>query len=177
MEAPDQFIDGQAYVFSSWSNGGGQIHSIPIPAASSTVPKFVATFTQFTGTFAPTQAPVEEVKCLACSLGIVTNEYLVSGNPFVNEECNVFVVMQSGGNLVVNHGTPDNTGKEIWDSNGFQGADGNIEDYYTILQGDGNLITRSGTPDVPGSSIWATGGGGEEGDWRREITSLASTVT
>jgi PKD repeat protein len=168
VEAPDQFIDGQAYVFSSWSNGGGQSQTIAIAAASSTVPKFVATFTQFTGTFPPTQAPFEEVKCLPCSLGLLAKlpeTNLETGQAFVNEECNVFIVMQDDGNLVVTHGTPDNPGEEIWDSNGFEGAEGNIGDYYTMLQGDGNLVTRKGSTVAPGDTIWNTGGGGVEGDY------------
>ena len=60
VEAPDQVKDGLAYVWSSWSNGQDQLHTIPIPAASTTNPSYVTSFTQFSGTFPPTQASLQK---------------------------------------------------------------------------------------------------------------------
>jgi hypothetical protein len=151
VEAPDQFNDGQAYVWSSWSTGGGQAHTITIPAASATNPKYVAEFTQFTGTFAPTMAPTQLYRCVPGFLGIVAKETpLLNEETFVNEEYGVYIVQQDDGNLVVRRGTPDNPGEEIWS----HGETGGASSYYTRLNGDSNLITSGGSPDNEGDQLW-----------------------
>lgn len=151
VEAPDQFKDGQAYVFSSWSNGGAQSHTIPIPAASATNAKFVAEYSQFTGTFAPTMAPSEPFRCVPGFLGIVAKETpLLEGETFVNEEYGVFIEQQSDGNLVVRRGTPDNEGEVVWAS----GETGGASSYFTKLNGDSNLMTYAGSPDNEGDQLW-----------------------
>jgi hypothetical protein len=89
---------------------------------------------------------------------------LEANKAFVNEECNVFLFMQDDGNLVVKHGTPDNQGAGIWDSNGYVNASRSGY-YFTYLQADGNLITSTGSTDDPGDSIWDIGYTGVEGEY------------
>jgi len=100
VEAPDQVKDDMAYILSSWSNGEDQSHVIRIPAASATNPSYVASFTRFTGTFAPTQAPTEPFRCVPGFLGIVAKETpLLYKETYVDEEYSVFIKQQGDGNL------------------------------------------------------------------------------
>jgi glucose/arabinose dehydrogenase len=174
VEAPDQFNDGQAYVWSSWSTGGGQAHTITIPAASATNPKYVAEFTQFTGTFAPTMAPTQLYRCVPGFLGIVAKETpLLNEETFVNEEYGVYIVQQDDGNLVVRRGTPDNPGEEIWS----HGETGGASSYYTRLNGDSNLITSGGSPDNEGDQLWKSNTVNPEGDYFLGISCDSTVVS
>lgn len=132
IEAKDQIFNGVPYVFNSWSNNGTQSHYITIPPiAADGLPKLVAKFDTFvedtsgTSSLNPTQNPLETPKCLPYSLGLVAGEAnLLRDIPFINEECGVYAIQQSDGNLVVRHGTPDDLGAYIWDSKGYKGAGG-----------------------------------------------------
>jgi glucose/arabinose dehydrogenase/PKD repeat protein len=156
-EAPDQFKDGQAYVFSSWSNGGAQVQTIPVPAASSTNPKYVAEFTQFTGTFAPTMAPTQPFRCVPGFLGIATEEIFSDGDSYTNEEYDVTLTLQSDGNLVVTRGNGD----LVWES----GVSGSASSYYTTIQQDSNFITWEGTPENRGELHWKSNTLNAQGDY------------
>lgn len=146
VEAPDQFKDGQAYVWSSWSNGGLQTQTVPIPAVTATNPKLVAEFTLFTGTFAPTMAPSKPFRCVPGFLGLATEEFMLDGDTYENAEYDAIATMQSDGNLVVKRGNGD----LIWES----GVTGSASNYYTTIQQDSNLITWEGTPENTGELHW-----------------------
>lgn len=85
VEAPDQLYEGQAYVFDSWSNGGGQTQTIPIPEKTDAVPSFVAQFAKFSEPGSPTAAPGPttasssmSLNCLgALSLSLVLLQWLI----------------------------------------------------------------------------------------------------
>ena len=161
-------------MWSSWSNGGEQSHTIDIPAASDAVPKFVAEFSQFTGTFAPTMAPTESYRCVPGFFGIVAKEIpLLNEEAFVNEEYGVFIEQQSDGNLVVRYGTPENPGEVVWAS----GATGDASSYYTTLNGESNLMTYEGSPENEGIQLWKTNTVNPEGDYFLGIDCTSEIVS
>jgi PKD repeat protein len=87
VNAPDQFVDGQGYVWSAWSDREAQSHTIPIPVASTTTQKFVAQFDEFFGTFVPSAAPNSGSFCTPGPLGIVAwQSDLVQGDVFINTD-------------------------------------------------------------------------------------------
>lgn len=149
VNAFDQLFQGQAYVWSSWSNGEEQSHTIQIPPASGTTLKYIAQFSEFDGTFAPSAG-----LCMPGSLGIITNlSDLRSGQTFVNEEYKVYAEQRSDGNLVVRKGTPSEPGDLVWES-GYVGVEG---DYFTWVQGNSNMITFQGIPpDAIGNVVFET---------------------
>lgn len=169
VEAPDQFKDGQAYVFSSWTNGGTQIQTIPVPPATSTNPKVVAEFTQFTGTFAPTMAPSEPFRCVPGFLGIATEEFFVDGQSYTNEEYDVTLTQQDDGNLVVTRGNGD----LVWES----GVTGSASNYYTTIQQDSNMITWEGTPENRGELHWKSNTLNAQGDYFIGIDCFSEVVS
>ena len=169
VEAPDQFMNGQAYVWSSWTNGGTQSQTIPIPPASTTNPKFVAEFSEFTGTFAPTMSPTETFTCVPGFLGIATEDVLLAGDSYENVEYDAITTMESDGNLVVRRGNGD----VIWES----GVTGDASNYYTTLQQDSNLITWEGTPDNQGDVLWKSNTLNAQGDYFLGIDCYSEVVS
>jgi hypothetical protein len=160
VNAPDQFVNGQGYVWSAWSDGDAQSHIISIPVASDTTPFFVAQFTEFFGTFAPTTAPNSAPVCTPGSLGVVAwTSDLVQGQVFINTEFGVYSEQQNDGNLVVRKGTPDNPGELVWES----GYSGDVGNYFTRVLGNSNMLTYQGTPpesvdtEVTAPVVWQTG--------------------
>jgi PKD repeat protein len=160
VNAPDQFVDGQGYAWSAWSDGLAQSHTIAIPAASGTTPKFVAQFDDFFGTFAPTASPNPGSFCTPGTLGIVAWKLdLIQGEVFINTEFGTYTEQQNDGNLVVRKGTPDDPGKLVWES----GYSGDVGNYFTRVLGNSNMLTYQGTPsaaveeEAPAPVVWQTG--------------------
>ena len=159
VQAPNQTLDGQAYIWSSWSTGENISDiNITIPKASPD-DAIVANFTELNGTLAPaTMAPTV---CLPGSFGLVADgDPLLSDEYLENYDFNAFVHQSFDGNLVVKRGTISKPGAFIWES----GYAGQVGFYHTVIQRDGNMITYQGTPESRGPIVWQTGTVDIEGD-------------
>lgn len=157
IEAPDQFLDGQVYLWSSWSNDGGQFQIFNVTAPMNAPHRFVATFEKgnLEENPPPTNAPT---KCLPISLNFTSRgDVLRAGDTFENRDENVFISQQRDGNLVVSHGSPSNPGARIWAS----GAIGSSDYYKTRLYSDSYLVTYESRDnevlwDSPGDDLVIT---------------------